>query len=265
MESKISQAKIESAISLLKAEVLAIENRRFRMLNPSISVDERRLEVVPALHSCEKILELFSDQSNCFWSDAIPSSEHLLLVRHPKHFPNRIFHSSFLSFQFAALYLECLSHASYLIVSYREDVVKALVKIVQVVKSYQTKCVDERLKRMYCFVSPGGPRPNSDAEIVELIEKMKIKKSISNNPNYWTTFGDKWPSIKTTTSSDLTAWSERVNARHWCEEKLIDGMECFLGYRRATRVLYASTFAEIINIASQMSDQLNGREYVDLA
>lgn len=159
-------------------------------------------------------------------------------------------------FQFAVLYLECLSHALYLIPSYREDVGRALVKIVGVVSLYKTKCVDERLKHTYCHVNPGGPRPESDAEIVDLIEKMKKKISISNNQNYCTSIGDKWPS-KSTSTDTLTAWDEYVVGFRQREDNLIYAMECFLQYRRATRELYASTFDAVINVSNQMSARLS--------
>lgn len=254
LEAKINSAKVESAISLLKAEMLAIQNRRRRMLNNEIIVDERKLEVVPALQSCEKILELFSDQSYGFWSLPISSSEYLLSVRY-QHLPNRIFNRTSMFFQFATLYLECLCHALCLIPSYREDVKIALAKICKVLKLYQTKCVEERLKQTYCHVNPGGPRPESDAEIVKLIAKMKNQKSISNNPNYRTSFGDKWPSVST--SSGLIPWNEFVVGFRLREKNLIIGMECFLQYRCATRELYASKFDEVINLTSQMCTQLS--------
>lgn len=254
LDAKISSAKVESAISLLKAEILAIENRRNRMLDNNISVDDRKYEVVPALHSCEKILELFSDQSHCFWSLPISSSEYFLSVRY-QHLSNRICNRTSVLFQFATLYLECLCHALFLMPSYREDAKRALVKIRNVLKTYQTKCVEERLKQTYCHVNPGGPRPESDTEIVELIAKMKYHKPISNNPNYRTSFGDKWPSVST--SSGLISWDQHVVGFRLREDKLIDAMECFLHYRRATRELYASKFDEDINLCSQMCTQLS--------
>lgn len=130
--------------------------------------------------------------------------------------------------------------------------------------------MEERLKETYCYLNPDGPRPESDAEIVELIAKMKNQKSISNNSNYRTSFGDKWPSVSTSsvstssvstssvsTSSGLIPLDERVVGFRLREKNLIIGMECALQYRCATREKYASIFDEVINLTSQMCTQLS--------
>lgn len=157
-------------------------------------------------------------------------------------------------FQFSTLYLECLCHALYLISSYREDARTASIKICEVLTSYQKKCLQERLDHTYRHVNPGGPRPKLDAECEELIRKMQKEMPISNNLRYATSFGDKWPSI--TSSSGLTTWDKYVVGHRCREGNLVFAMQQFLQYRRATRQLYASKFDEVINTASQLRTSL---------
>jgi len=139
--------------------------------------------------------------------------------------------------------------------SYLGDVRIALEKICEILRLYQTKCAEERLQHTYCHVNPGGPRPSSDSEIVELIRKMKDHTSISNNPRYGTTFGDNWPSISS--SSSLKTWDEYVVGHRFREDLLIYAMERFLEYRKATRQLYVSKFDEVINAAARLNERCN--------
>ncbi len=122
----IDERILTFAISHLNAEMEPTKNRINRMADKTIKKKERKLEVTPALQSCEKILTLFKDEDYCLWKEVIKSS--LLL------------------FAFVTIYADVIIFTLELVPSYKEKLKVQLNKTVETLEKYKEAVIKERIK-----------------------------------------------------------------------------------------------------------------------
>ncbi len=133
IDAKIEKALAISATSQINAEIESIKNRIQRMENQNIIVEERKAEVIPALHSCEKILTLFRDENFCLWKAVVISSQLLIA--------------------FVAIYADVIKRTLELLPSYKTHLNSELNKTVETLQKYKRAVITERLKAVYIKVT----------------------------------------------------------------------------------------------------------------
>jgi hypothetical protein len=125
INSKIEEAVSNSAICEFKAELKAVENRLHRILDKNLTIEDKRLEVVPAIHSLEKMLEMMSDESHIFFKVPLISSPYLTSL--------------------AYVFIGFAKFTAKIIPSYRGHFRELIEKLLKTLNNYKYKCIRERL------------------------------------------------------------------------------------------------------------------------
>jgi len=80
VKAAIDKSQYQFALSLLNAELTAVSNRRKRIFNIYGPPAEKEIEVVAALHSCEKLFAWFIDETFPFWKIPVEASKYFIAV-----------------------------------------------------------------------------------------------------------------------------------------------------------------------------------------
>lgn len=124
LEMKIDKCIVKAAVLGLKAKLTAISNRYDRLILKELSLEDRRLEVVPALALCEEIVELFRDPENVFAKNPISSTPFLV--------------------PFGGVYVAVAELSLAILPSYQGFLVKQMKLLAAVLKYYKCSCIQER-------------------------------------------------------------------------------------------------------------------------
>jgi len=128
IQVKIGKAIANAAVAQLHAKLVAVENRYGRLILETIPLEDRRLEVVPALSLCEEILQLFRDPGHIFMKQPLISAPFVVT--------------------FAAIYAAVAELSLGLIPSYSDPLIRQILILKQTVNHYKVVCVEVRVRSL---------------------------------------------------------------------------------------------------------------------
>lgn len=136
IDSKVSAAIAKKSVCELQAKLCIINNRYHRMLS-DISLEDRRLEVVPGIQTCEEVLRLFYDPNHVFRMNPLVTSPFLIT--------------------FAGIFVSLAELSLVLIPSYKEPLVGEMHLLCITLNSYKEACIKTRMDGIkFRNVQPGS-------------------------------------------------------------------------------------------------------------
>lgn len=163
IDSKVSAAIAKKSVCEMQAKLCVINNRYHRLLS-DISLEDRRLEVVPAIQTCEEVLQLFHDPNHVFRMNPIVSSPFLA--------------------PFAGIFVAVAELSLVLIPSYKGPLIAEMALLRDTLTGYKTECIKARMdsigfrslqpESMLNVVANGMPERNYRLED-DYLEKTRSK------------------------------------------------------------------------------------------
>lgn len=141
IDSKVSAAIAKKSVCELQAKLCVINNRYQRLLS-EISVEDRRLEVVPAIQTCEEVLQLFHDATHVFRLNPLVTSPFIVT--------------------FAGIFVAVAELSMVLIPSYKGPLVGEMNLLSQTLGMYKKACIRTRMEN----VKFRGNMPGSMLDVV---------------------------------------------------------------------------------------------------
>ncbi|CAL8080869.1 unnamed protein product [Orchesella dallaii] len=124
IDAKVSAAIARKSVCELQAKICVIQNRYERLLS-KISVEDRRLEVVPAIQTCEEVLQLFHDSTHVFRLHPLISSPFLIT--------------------FSGIFVSVAELSMILIPSYKAPLLREMLLLGETLSLYKHACIQARM------------------------------------------------------------------------------------------------------------------------
>ncbi|CAG8505676.1 3595_t:CDS:1 [Ambispora leptoticha] len=161
MERKIDRAILRSAVNSMKSEILAIKTRIELMENTENPFDDRKFEVPPAFHSCEKILNCFENKDHVFYQHPLITAPSLIA--------------------FSQLYASICAYGVELLPAYIEIANREKKRLREVIEAYKVNTIEERLQMIKIIQTIKLPSYDGKAkdDMVQVTNAGTFKNALS--------------------------------------------------------------------------------------